>query len=113
MFDFSRLVNPQEIAQLMARARLQDVVLIDLQSQATFTKYLVIGTGLSMKHVYGAATAVQQLMRERCSKELAGEWFKISTDRKMRRTMKWLCVDAGTVGQGVSYSVTQYTAVLQ
>ncbi|KAL3142889.1 hypothetical protein ABBQ38_003177 [Trebouxia sp. C0009 RCD-2024] len=88
---YAKIANPLEIANMLVAAKADDVCILDVASQCSFTEHMVLATGRSHRHIQAAAAAVAYQMTLRCSEVAPG----IRPSVEGEDGSDWCVVDAG------------------
>lgn len=92
---FARVFSPEEVAEILVKARTQDVTIVDLRGvgEMRFTDYFVVATARSDRHLMASAGAVVYSLKQRCMEVVPGKAPTVEGDVGS----KWVCVDAGSI----------------
>ncbi|KAL3151922.1 hypothetical protein ABBQ32_001052 [Trebouxia sp. C0010 RCD-2024] len=90
---YAKIANPLEIANMLVAAKADDVCILDVASQCSFTEHMVLATGRSHRHIQAAAAAVAYQMTLRCSEVAPGSRPSVEG----ADGSDWCVVDAGSV----------------
>jgi len=94
--DFTRaFATPHEVAQLLVAARADDIMIIDVRGQCTFTDYMVLASGRSSQLVHMMAAGVLHELKQRCKEVAPG--VSPCIEGVEDPNPEWLVVDAGSV----------------
>uniref|UniRef100_A0A061R3B5 Iojap-like protein n=1 Tax=Tetraselmis sp. GSL018 TaxID=582737 RepID=A0A061R3B5_9CHLO len=91
----ARVFTPHEVADMLVKARAEDVAILDLRAvkQMRFADHFVLATARSDRHMMAAAGAVAHELKQRCVEVVPGKAPVVEGDLSSR----WVCVDAGSV----------------
>lgn len=89
--------DPKEVANILLQAHAQDVVIIDVREQCTFTDYMVLATGISHGAVRLLAQAVMHELKVRCREGVPSMSPSVEGRVGKGQVVDWLVVDAGSV----------------
>lgn len=73
-----------QIAEVLDAKKGEDIVIIDVQGKASYADYLVLGTGMNVKHVSSLADAIED--------ELAKKQITVAR-KDGHRTGEWIVMD--------------------
>lgn len=54
----AKLLHGMQIANMLVAAKADDVCILDVSNQCSFTEHMVLATGRSHRHIQAAASAV-------------------------------------------------------
>ncbi|KAL4452089.1 hypothetical protein ABPG75_007751 [Micractinium tetrahymenae] len=92
--EYRSIFQPQEIADILAEARADDVLIIDVRGRCPFTDFMVLGTARSQRLAGMMAGAVLHALKARAGEVAPG---KKPTIEGAQEDSPWLVVDAGSV----------------
>lgn len=90
---YAKIASPMEIANMLVAAKTDDVCILDVSNQCSFTEHMVLATGRSHRHIQAAASAVAYQMSLRCAEVAPGAKPSVEGDDGA----DWCVVDAGSV----------------
>ena len=94
--EFSKVFSsPHEIARLLVEARAEDIQILDVRGNCTFTDYMVLATGRSSQIVHILADAVLYELKKRCKEVAPG--VAPAVEGREEVNAQWLVVDAGSI----------------
>eukprot|EP00192_Tetraselmis_astigmatica_P012929 CAMPEP_0117668950 /NCGR_PEP_ID=MMETSP0804-20121206/11846_1 /TAXON_ID=1074897 /ORGANISM="Tetraselmis astigmatica, Strain CCMP880" /LENGTH=389 /DNA_ID=CAMNT_0005476923 /DNA_START=229 /DNA_END=1398 /DNA_ORIENTATION=- len=93
--QFARVFAPEEVAEILVKARTQDITIVDLRhvDEMRFTDYFVLATARSDRHMMASAGAVVYALKQRCCEVIPGKAPVVEGDMGSQ----WVCVDAGSI----------------
>ena len=94
--DYNRaFASPHDVARMLVEARADDIAIIDVRGNCSFTDYMVVATGRSSQLVHMLAQAVLHELKQRCKEVAPGVSPGIEGAEEV--DAQWLVVDAGSV----------------
>ncbi|KAA6414358.1 MAG: Iojap- mitochondrial-like [Trebouxia sp. A1-2] len=90
---YAKIASPMEIANMLVAAKTDDVCILDVSNQCSFTEHMVLATGRSHRHIQAAASAIAYQMSLRCAEVAPGAKPRVEGDDGA----DWCVVDAGSV----------------
>ncbi|KAL0033504.1 hypothetical protein WJX77_012578 [Trebouxia sp. C0004] len=90
---YAKIASPMEIAKMLVAAKTDDVCILDVSNQCSFTEHMVLATGRSHRHIQAAASAVAYQMSLRCAEVAPGAKPSVEGNDGA----DWCVVDAGSV----------------
>eukprot|EP00887_Chlorella_sp_A99_P007680 scaffold20.g7680.t1 len=91
---FHTAFAPEEVADLLAEARADDVTIVDVRARCPFADYMVLATGRSLRLLRMLAAAVLHELKARCAEVAPGVAPGVEG---LQEESEWLVVDAGSV----------------
>ena len=94
--DYNRaFASPHDVARMLVEARADDIAIIDVRGNCSFTDYMVVATGRSSQLVHMLAQAVLHELKQTCKEVAPGVSPGIEGAEEV--DAQWLVVDAGSV----------------
>jgi ribosome silencing factor RsfS/YbeB/iojap len=94
--DYNRaFASPHDVARMLVEARAEDIAIIDVRGNCSFTDYMVVATGRSSQLVHMLARAVLHELKQRCKEVAPGVAPGIEGADEV--DAQWLVVDSGSV----------------
>lgn len=94
--DYVKAFKPEELVQLLVRARGMDVMAINVRDQCTWTDFLIIATARSAQHLKALAGAVLHAVKARTEYVAGGQLQPIIEGAQNGDDKDWMAVDCGS-----------------
>ena len=94
--NYVKAFDPDELVQLLVRARGIDVMAINVREQCTWTDYLILATARSEHHLKALAGAVLHAVKARTEYVAGGKLQPIIEGTQNGGDKDWMAVDCGS-----------------
>jgi len=94
--DYVKAFRPEELVELLVRAKGIDVVAINVRDQCTWTDHLIITTARSKQHLRALAGAVLHAVKARTEYVAGGQLQPVVEGKENGGDDDWLAVDCGS-----------------